>query len=125
MPIRIGTKVISHDRYVTIQMAEVVISRKMFADILMVITQLRVPPALAWGALGPKGAGRSWTKRVFMKATDRIPALHAEATLGFLAKPAIRGRTMLQGGPEEGQNRDANMAMWKYRDSRAAILEKE
>jgi hypothetical protein len=43
--IKIGAKVVSHGRYVTFQMAEVVVSRLMFRDILMLISRLRAPPA--------------------------------------------------------------------------------
>jgi hypothetical protein len=42
--IKIGAKVVSHGRYVTFQMAEVAVSRQMFADILMLIARLRAPP---------------------------------------------------------------------------------
>jgi Transposase DDE domain group 1 len=45
--IKIGAKVVSHGRYVSFQMAEVAVSRRMFADILSLITQLRAPPAPA------------------------------------------------------------------------------
>ena len=45
--IKIGAKVISHGRYVTFQMAEVAVSRQMFADILSLIARLRAPPAPA------------------------------------------------------------------------------
>jgi hypothetical protein len=45
--IKIGAKVVSHGRYVTFQMAEVAVSRRMFADILSLIAQLRVRPAPA------------------------------------------------------------------------------
>src|SRR3954449_2657751 len=45
--IKIGAKVVSHGRYVTFQLAEVAVSRQMFADILSLIAQLRVPPASA------------------------------------------------------------------------------
>ena len=45
--IKIGAKVVSHGRYVTFQLAEVVVSRQMFADILMLIARLRAPPAPA------------------------------------------------------------------------------
>jgi hypothetical protein len=38
--------VVSHGRYVTFQMAEVAVSRQMFAYILL-ITRLRAPPAPA------------------------------------------------------------------------------
>jgi DDE family transposase len=45
--IKIGAKVINHGRYVVFQMAEVAVPRQMFADILMLITRLRAPPAPA------------------------------------------------------------------------------
>jgi hypothetical protein len=45
--IKIGAKVVSHGRYVTFQMAEVAVSRQMFADILSMIARLRAPPAPA------------------------------------------------------------------------------
>jgi hypothetical protein len=45
--IKIGAKVVRHGRYVTFQMAEVTVSRQMFAEILMLIARLRAPPAPA------------------------------------------------------------------------------
>jgi hypothetical protein len=45
--IKIGAKVISHSRYVTFQLAEVAVSRQMFADILSLIARLAAPPASA------------------------------------------------------------------------------
>ena len=45
--IKIGAKVVNHGRYVTFQLAEVAVSRQMFADILALIAPLRAPPALA------------------------------------------------------------------------------
>ena len=42
--IKIGAKVISHGRYVAFQMAEVVIPRQLFADMLRLISELRPPP---------------------------------------------------------------------------------
>lgn len=45
--VKIGAKVTSHGRYVTFQMAEVAVSRQMFADILSLIGRLRAPPAPA------------------------------------------------------------------------------
>jgi hypothetical protein len=41
--IKIGAKVVSHGRCVTFQMAEVAVSRQMFADILSLIARLRAP----------------------------------------------------------------------------------
>jgi Transposase DDE domain group 1 len=45
--IKIGAKVVSHGRYVTFQMAEVAVSRQMFADILSLIARLRASPSPA------------------------------------------------------------------------------
>ena len=45
--IKIGAKVVSHGCYVTFQMAEVVVSARMFQKILPLIAGLRAPPAPA------------------------------------------------------------------------------
>lgn len=45
--IKIGAKVVSHGRYVTFQMAEVAISRQLFASIMQRIAALRSPPMVA------------------------------------------------------------------------------
>ncbi len=45
--IKIGAKVVSHGRYTIFQMAEVAVSRQMFAKILSLIARLRAPPAPA------------------------------------------------------------------------------
>ena len=45
--IKIGAKVVSHGRYVTFQLAEVAVSRQMFANSLSLIARLRAPPAPA------------------------------------------------------------------------------
>ena len=45
--IKIDAKVASHGRYVTFQLAEVAVSRQIFADILSLIARLRAPPAPA------------------------------------------------------------------------------
>jgi hypothetical protein len=45
--IKIGAKVVSHGRYVTFQLAEVAVSRRMFSDIMSLITRLRAPPTPA------------------------------------------------------------------------------
>ena len=42
--IKIGAKVVSHGRYVVLQIAEVAIPRQVFADILRLIAELRPPP---------------------------------------------------------------------------------
>jgi hypothetical protein len=50
--IKIGAKVISHGRYVTFQMAEVVVPQQMFVEILSLIARLRAPSAPACGVWG-------------------------------------------------------------------------
>ena len=46
--IKIGAKVVSHDRYVTFQMAEITVPpTDVPADILSLIARLHAPPALA------------------------------------------------------------------------------
>src|SRR3954447_15684318 len=45
--INISARLVHHGRYVAFQMAEVAIPRQMFADILLLITRLRAPPAPA------------------------------------------------------------------------------
>ena len=45
--IKIGAKVVTHGRYVTFQLAELAVSRQMFAEILSLIARLRAPPAPA------------------------------------------------------------------------------
>jgi hypothetical protein len=47
--IKIGAKLVTHGRYVAFQMAEVAISRKLFAEILQLIAELRPQPPLAPG----------------------------------------------------------------------------
>ena len=42
--IKIGAKVVSHGRYISLQMAEVAISRQLFAGIMQRIAALRSPP---------------------------------------------------------------------------------
>jgi hypothetical protein len=45
--IKIGARVVSPGRCVTFQLAEIAVSRQMFAEILSLIARLRVPPAPA------------------------------------------------------------------------------
>ena len=42
--VKIGAKVVRHGRYVAFQMAEVAMPRMLFAEILRLIAQLRLPP---------------------------------------------------------------------------------
>jgi hypothetical protein len=45
--VKIRARIIGHGRYVTFQMAEVVVPRGLFDEILRLIAQLRAPPAPA------------------------------------------------------------------------------
>ena len=45
--IKIGAKIVRHGRYIAFQMADVAISRHLFADILRLIAELRPPPGPA------------------------------------------------------------------------------
>ena len=45
--IKIGAKVVSHGRYVTFQMAEIAVPRKLFGEILRLIEGLRPRPVPA------------------------------------------------------------------------------
>ena len=45
--IRIGAKVASHSKYVTFQLAEVAVTRDLFAAILDRIARLAMPPLMA------------------------------------------------------------------------------
>ncbi len=43
--VKIGAKVVRHGRYVTFQLGEIAIPRRLFADILRLIDELRPKPA--------------------------------------------------------------------------------
>ena len=45
--IEIGAKIVSHESYVTFQLAEIAVSRQIFRQILSLIAWLRAPPAPA------------------------------------------------------------------------------
>ena len=45
--IKIGAKMVSYGRYITLQMAEVAVTRRMFGQILSRIARLRGPPVPA------------------------------------------------------------------------------
>jgi hypothetical protein len=42
--IKVGAKLVSHGRYIAFQMAEVAVTRRLFAEILRLIAELRPPP---------------------------------------------------------------------------------
>jgi Transposase DDE domain group 1 len=45
--VKIGTRIVRHDRYVVFQLAEVAVPRALFAAILRRIERLRGPPVVA------------------------------------------------------------------------------
>ena len=45
--VKIGARIVTHAGYVTFQMAEVLVPRDMFVEILRLIAKLRAPPAPA------------------------------------------------------------------------------
>jgi hypothetical protein len=47
--VKIGAKVTRHSRYVTFQLAEVAVTRNLFATILDRITRLAIPPPIVTG----------------------------------------------------------------------------
>ena len=58
--IKIGAKVVSRGRYVTFQMAEVMVSRQMFQEILMLIARRGAASAGVtgrWGQIAPDDDG--------------------------------------------------------------------
>ena len=62
--IKIGAKVVSHGRYVAFQMAEVAVPRKLFAEILRLIAELRPqPPPAPAKSSAPLGLARTRKKR--------------------------------------------------------------
>jgi len=48
--VKIGSKVTRHSKYVTFQLAEVAVTRKLFATILDRIERLALPPPASMGA---------------------------------------------------------------------------
>jgi Transposase DDE domain group 1 len=77
--IKIGAKVVSHGRYVTFQLAEVAVSRQMFADILSLIAQFRTPTRA--GMRGAWSDLRQATAAEEMQANRRVYPLGAVGRL--------------------------------------------
>jgi len=53
--VKIGANVVSHGRYVTFQLAEVAVPRKLFWQILRRIKELRPPPLIQAWTVGGEG----------------------------------------------------------------------
>jgi hypothetical protein len=105
--IKIGAKVVSHGRYIAFQMAEVAIPRRLFADILRLIAELRAPPipATATWNIRADHVGRKTTREV--RSYD--PAARPFGAPGpkrasLIAKPAFRAA----GGLENCRNHPAS-----------------
>ena len=95
--IKIGAKVVSHGRYVTFQMAEVAVSRQMFADILSLIARLRAPPA---PACRPK---RQQRRCALIPPNQRVSAARCRQ---LTALPPLCGRRARFTLARAGQKRD-------------------
>jgi hypothetical protein len=98
--IKIGAKVVSHGRYVTFQMAEVAVSRQMFAEILSLIARLRAPPAPAWrGFRGRKALIKTGEVRLDegKQANSSPPDRQSSA---FATEGIIMGDACCGGGPK-------------------------
>jgi hypothetical protein len=98
--IKIGAMVVSPGRYVTFQMAEIAVSRQMFADILRLIARPRAPARESmrlWGQMrqGPR------ERCALMRAEQRVPRLGAGQNAAS-TPPAPAGRDLpLRGRPDE------------------------
>jgi hypothetical protein len=73
--IKIGAKVVSDGRYVTFQMAEVAVPRRMFAGILSLIARLRAAARVGMTGDRVGCGGRRRQKYALMKAKRRVPTL--------------------------------------------------
>ena len=72
--IKIGAKVISHARYITFQLAEVSVPRKLFEIILQKIDRLRLLPETGWAQ----------TKRNHEKKKNKRRGLSKKARLLYI-----------------------------------------
>ena len=88
--IKIGAKVVSHGRYVTFQMAEVAVSRQMFADILSLIARLRAPPAPSMRGQEIKCGRRRGERYASMQAKRRVSALRCRQPPASIASCSRR-----------------------------------
>ncbi len=105
--IKIGAKVVSHGRYVTFQMAEVAVSRQMFAgDPDRSSPDCGRRPPRHERALGSKGRGLTMGKVRLDDGNYPVPAPQGKAIHGLsLPRAAVVGRTSLPRRPKDGQNR--------------------
>jgi hypothetical protein len=89
-PIKIGATLVSHGRYVAFQMAEVAISRHLFAEILRLIGGLRPPPDL-------RRRDASGCHAFQQKPGERCGSMKAISTLSAQKPPA--SPTFLKAAP--------------------------
>ena len=105
--IKIGAKIVRHGRYVTFQMAEVVIPRDLFADIL----RLRRHPAPYRSAQTAASPGMSDGTPFLRVAADRIGAPGSARIAGKNAIPRHQRRQLVLNHPdrrEDGCHSKAN-----------------
>ncbi len=88
--IKIDAMVVSHGRYVTFQMAEIAVSRQMFADILRLIARLRAPARESMRIVGSDATGTTGEVRLDAgRAAGSAPRRRAKC--GFDASGPPRG----------------------------------
>jgi hypothetical protein len=90
--VKIGAKVVSHGRYVTFQMAEVAVPRRLFAAVLWLIDRLRAPPAPACGRIGSNGAGNGRERCAAMDGRRRFSGPPSPRSTGPAAFGGARAR---------------------------------
>jgi hypothetical protein len=81
--IKLGAKVVSHGRYTTFQMAEVTVPRQRFQEILMLIAQLRAPPAPARPGDEVRCDSRRRQRYALINTKQRVSAQRGRASCRF------------------------------------------
>ena len=97
--IKIGAKVVSHGRYVTFQMAEVAVSRQMFAEILSLIARRgyrRHQHEGRWDQMRPT------TREVCLDANQRVSAPRRSQVTASTARHVPATRDLLLAKTPEG-----------------------
>jgi hypothetical protein len=93
--IKIGAKVVSHGRYVTFQLAEVSVSRQMFAEILSLIARLRGVSCPSMKTSGVEWHGPRRERCALVKAISQVPTLRGGQFPAFSSKSMRRGLRLL------------------------------
>ena len=99
--IKIGAMVVSPGRYVTFQMAEIAVSRQMFADILRLIARPRAPARESMRVVGSDATGTTGEVRLDAgRAASSAPRRRAKC--GFDASGPRGARFTVARAPRRG-----------------------